>query len=321
MSDSIRQSQPDIFPFLSLPLELRWMVYRHALSTPHGLWMDTYRRDIPGFLRKKNYEPAASDLLAAEGLHGIITPALLRVCSQIHHEAKHYINNNQWRLNRWSARTIADIPQSVRDKVQALFLGRDPSGSSAPDGTPSNQFESPIELISSLPNVQHITLGMLEDDKGLSGTPKPGDMVVASTLFERQEPWSRFHIYKYLFQRGSFKSISLECMWTYPSCLYPWVYLWSWVTTMSWELLPHQVQPKLKEPLREVTSHLGFYDNGFLPTYRNYAPLLDSSNERTAVFRTLLCRLREVWEDFGVRVYARDPTSYERGTMVVFERM
>jgi hypothetical protein len=136
MAKSIKQSQTNIFPFLSLPLEMRWMIYMYALFTPFGLWMDNYRRDIPGILRKQGYGPAPVDLLAAaEGLNGIISPALLLVCKQIYYEAKDYLNGNQWRLNRWSTDPIGDIPKSVRDKVASLFLGRDLAGKFGPFGT------------------------------------------------------------------------------------------------------------------------------------------------------------------------------------------
>jgi hypothetical protein len=82
-------------------------------------------------------------------------------------------------------------------------------------------------LVKRLPNLQHLTIAMLEDDKGLSGTPSPGVVVLPEEEFALCGPMAYLSTYKELFERGLIESISLECMSIYPSSLYLWVYMWS----------------------------------------------------------------------------------------------
>jgi hypothetical protein len=67
----------------------------------------------------------------------------------------------------------------------------------------------------------------------------------------------------------------------------------------------------------------GMFQPGRVPTYPNYAPfpLLESSHESAARLRTLSRLIQEEWEGFGIRVSASDPRPFERGTMIVFERV
>ncbi|OKO93713.1 hypothetical protein PENSUB_11992 [Penicillium subrubescens] len=268
--------------------------------------------------------PAPFDLWTADaGLGGIVSPALLLVCKQIYYEGKKYLERNQWRLDRWSTDPIVNIPHSVRDKVASLFLGRDTVGLFTPPGTVRDD-KSVFGLVHRLPNIQHLTVGMMEDDKGLSGTPSPGDKVNYDDEDNLYGALSWLATYKPLFKRGSIKSISLECIKKYPSNLYPWVYIWSWVTTMTLHILDHGTPEKFEKMtdlLQEIDLLLGRFESGRVPTYRNYAPLLESSHESAARFRTLSDVLQEIWEGFGIRVSARDPGPFERGTMIVFERI
>lgn len=65
--------------------------------------------------------PAPFDLsAAAEGLRGIVSPALLLVCKQIYYEDREYLERNQWRLNRWRIDPVANIPRSFRDATRSL---------------------------------------------------------------------------------------------------------------------------------------------------------------------------------------------------------
>lgn len=323
MANSVVLSHPSIFSLLSLPLELRCMIYMYALFCPVGLWMDTDRSDIPTLLRMQAIGPAPFDLwAAAQGPGGIVCPALLLVCKQIYYEGKEYLERNQWRLNRWSTDPITHIPQSVRNKVASLFLGRDPTGLFAAPGTIQNP--SVAWLVKCLPNIKHLTVGMMEDDKGLSGTPSPGVKVNYDDEEGLYGVMSLLVTYTSLFKRGSIKSISLECIKKYPSSLYQWVYLWSWVTTLTLHMLallaPGDTK-KLLELLGEIDLLLGRFERGRVPTYRDYTPLLESSHESAARLRTLSRLLQEAWEGLGIRVSARDPSPFERGTMIVFERI
>ncbi|GLI78122.1 hypothetical protein PoHVEF18_006424 [Penicillium ochrochloron] len=113
--------------------------------------------------------------------------------------------------------------------------------------------------------VANILRSMMEDDKGLSDTPSPW---VKVNFDDERRAMSWLATYKPLFQRGSIKSNSLKWIKKYPADLYSWVYIWSWVTTMTLHMLD-----------------------------------------------------LEEWEGFGIRVSARDPRPFERGTMIVFERV
>lgn len=323
MANSVIQSQANVFPFLSLPLELRLMIYMYALFSPFGLWLDTHRLDIPHLLRMQAIGPAPFDLVAAaKGLRGIVSPALLLVCKQIYYESRECLERNQWRLNRWSTDPIANIPQSVRSRVASLFLGRDSAGLFTPPGVRENK--TVFQLIKCLPNIQHLTVGMMEDDKGLSGTPSPGVRVNFADEENLYGAMGWLTTYKSLFTRGSIKSISLECIKKYPSNLYPSVYMWSWVTTMTLHMV-EQLGPgkmeKVRDLLEEINLLLGRFERGRVPTYRNYAPLLEPSHEFAARFQTISRLLEEMWEGFGICVSARDPCPFERGTMIVFERI
>jgi hypothetical protein len=287
MANSAIQSQASTFPFLSLPMELRLMIYIYALFSPFGLWLDTHRLGIPHLLRMQAIGPAPFDLWTADaGLGGIVSPALLLVCKQIYYEGKKYLERNQWRLDRWSTDPIVNIPHSVRDKVASLFLGRDTVGLFTPPGTVRDD-KSVFGLVHRLPNIQHLTVGMMEDDKGLSGTPSPGDKVNYDDEDNLYGALSWLATYKPLFKRGSIKSISLECIKKYPSNLYPWVYIWSWVTTMTLHILDHGTPEKFEKMtdlLQEIDLLLGRFESGRVPTYRNYAPLLESATSRPRGF-------------------------------------
>lgn len=279
--------------------------------------MDDHRRDIVGILRQQNHSPPTSDILASRSFYGIVSPALLLVCKQIYHEAKYSLGHNQWRLNRWSTGPIPNISESVRNKVISVFLGTSHYGYFSPVRDRING-TSWLSLVKYLPNIQHLTIAMMEDDKGLSGNNSP-----------EGEVYHMGHLahYKELFQRCSIKSISLEYMKTYPSNMYQWVYLWSRVTTMAGYVLPlTRNNQKILEQwqlLDEVDECLvsPSLDWSGLARYRNYAPFLGSITESTSRYRLLSRRLQAAWEEFGFRVSARDPSPFERGTVIVFERI
>ena len=325
MSNSVLPPRAGVFSFLSLPLELRWMIYMYALVTPFGLWMDNYRRDIPGILRKQGFGPGPNDLLAVESIRGIVSPALLLVCKQIYNEARHLLRQNQWRLNRWCTFVIADLPASARANVTSLFLGRDPSGHYGPAGT-RPALVTFHNMVKHLPNIQHLTIALVNDDKGLTGPFPPMAKYDDLDGVPKGDPIYRLQMNKHIFQRGSMiKTIGLECIKTYPSRMYPWVYMWTWVTYLAMCVLPdYGDRPKLqklRDLIGEVDKHLGSYGFGGILAYRDYSRLQDPSNEPGEDTHALLRRLRETWEEFGIRVSARDPSPFERGTMIVFERI
>jgi hypothetical protein len=134
--------------------------------------MDDHRRDIVGILRQQNHSPPTSDILASRSFYGIVSPALLLVCKQIYHKAKHFLGHNQWRLNRWSTDPIANISESVRNKVISVFLGTSHYGYFSPVRDRING-TSWLSLVQYLPNIQHLTIAMMEDDKGLLATTRP----------------------------------------------------------------------------------------------------------------------------------------------------
>jgi hypothetical protein len=103
---------------------------------------------------------------------------------------------------------------------------------------------------------------MMEDDKGLSDTPSPWVKVNFDDERNLYGAMSWLATYKPLFQRGSIKSNSLKCIKKYPSDLYSWVYMWSWVTTMTLHMLdlvcPGKIE-KMRDLLKEINILLGCF--------------------------------------------------------------
>ncbi|KAJ5586976.1 uncharacterized protein N7459_002741 [Penicillium hispanicum] len=312
------------FPLLELPLELRWEVYRYCLWTPRGLWMDIHRLDLPAAVKARGFTPQEWDVDAARLALPIVSPQLLRTCKQVYREAKHYLWDNKWLFHRYTAQTTKHIPKKVLNRVHDMYIGRGipffpvPLDNAPPEGSFNELFEQPTTMMFYLPHIHNLTIAMAEDDLGLVGR-KYADALDTAADMERSIPLRILMNYKFPFQKGFMKSITLECTRTYPRKLYPFVYVWYWVTRLSLKLLPCPAQRELK-PLYEEMFKLVGWPNYDKTQFRNYRPLLDDSPETPAA-RELHEKIKEIWNRYKYRVSVRRPTEFESGTMITFEYM
>lgn len=300
-----------IFPFLELPPEIRAYIYHYALTAPDGIWMDVDRRQLPPLWLQKNIMPSVGDIQGAMRPLPIISPALLRVCKQIYMEARIFIRRNTMNFTSWSNNALCHIPKQVKDSMHSAYY-RVGAESSAGGANPITQ---------RLRFLRHLTLGLLDDDEGLKGATKPS--------WPNEDQWQNQRvpngiIYSYvgkLFREGKLKTFRLECPSTYTSALYPFVWVWACVERSFRDLLLRDTHHPLEQLYAAFTEFLRWSDETTFLVYQRMlvdGPVYLETGEE---LRRAISRIQKIWEDNGVRVSARDPEGFERGTVITFERV
>lgn len=303
-----------IFPFLELPVLVRRYIYEYALTTEHGLWIDADRRQLPPFWLKNNVLPSVGDIQAATSSLPIISPALLRVCKQIHREAHFLLRRNTWNFIHFSNYVLRSIPQPLKDSIRSVYFRA--GALTEPKGPGMCAY-----VTSQLRGVRTLTLGLRDDDEGLKGaTEQPLTRPEAELKGENAVLYIiRFHVWE-LFREGRMTTFRLECPSTYPSELYPFVWVWAWVQRTYRSLLPVRLHRTLDPLYAAVLEVLQWRETTSLLDYQR----LLAKKVYVATGEELpraVARIAQVWQENGVHVSARDPEGFERGTVITFQKV
>ncbi|KAJ5183462.1 hypothetical protein N7492_001078 [Penicillium capsulatum] len=317
----------DIFLFLALPLEVRRMVYEYALTTAYGLWIDVYRRDLPRLMEKRGIIPPPTLLRALEtSIGGIISPALMRTCRQIYQESRNLIWRNQIRLDHCRLQGL-NLPRLTLGAIRDLYIG---DGMSCPpiirDRTSPNslsnvRYESKALVLQKFTWLQHLTFHFGLHDPGMLGQTT-FKCIEGENFDQLMTPLNIIPFAGLRMQRDKLRSISLECPITYSSVLYPSVYGWTWVYHVGLMILSKQSQGELRRCDSILSRFVG--ESNMIPSGSDSKPrrydLMVSDDTHSQEIQRLLDEIQRVFTRSHIRVYARDPKAWERGTMLVFER-
>lgn len=305
-----------VFSFLELPPEIRAYIYQYVLTTDHGVWMDVDRRQLPPFWFQNNAMPSVGDIQAAMSPLPIVSPALLRVCKQIYMEARMFLRCNTLNFTRWTNDALWKIPQQIKANLGSAYFRIGVLDLSKWRGNIKNRT---VDM--ELPLLRHFTLGLRDDDPGLIGAPSRPPLDADEREARRAAlEIICFHVAR-LFRKGKLTTFRIECPSTYPSSLYPFVWVWAWVEDCIRSLLPMQAQRTLDPLYVAVVEVLRWSDES---AFFNYQPLLENGPVILSTGEDLhgvISRIAQIWEDNGVLVSARDPVGFERGTVITFQRV
>lgn len=319
-----------IFPFLELPPELRQMIYMYALTTAFGLWIDVHRYGLGHLLVDRGTSPPPVCTLRAMmlGEKGIISPAILSTCRQIHNEAKCLIWRNQIRLDKFSWQKIS-LPTLTTESIRDLYIG---------DGTPALpmamegakptdpytvRFEKNAMVFWHFSQITDVTIHLNLVDPGLLGK-KEFEYMDLKEVIRKMLPFSIISLASLSFQMGTLRTISVECSKFYPTWLYPYVLAWSSVDEISTRLLHSSSYRAMQRLLDKLSMHLGPPAIRYISPdtlARNYNILKDKDYVVASGLGKVLDDLQKLWTKNGIRVYARRPNKCDRGTMIVFEKI
>lgn len=246
----------------------------------------------------------------------IISPALLRVCKLTYLEARVLIRRNTWNFHRWTNDALYHIPQHVKDSMKSVYLRASALSMEIVRWTYKSK-----DIVKELRFLRHFTLGLTDEDQGLKGVTKlswPDNVDWEG----RKVPLQIAHFdVGPLFRKGKLTTFRLECPSTYPSSLYPFVWIWAWVELSFRFLLPREAHRTLDQLYAAVVEVLRLSDEHSL---RNYQLLLVDGPvylKTGEELRGVISLIQRIWEDNGVRVWARDPVGFERGTVITFQRV
>lgn len=320
---------PNIFPFLELPRELRQIIYEYALVSAYGLCMDVYRRDLPKVMEKRGTKPPACVVQAQlTSVRGVVTPELLNTCRLVRAEARWLIWQNQMRLDRFSWQGLDHIPWVVTQSISSLYIGDGTQtlpvliDGSKPTDPRHLRFER-YEVMRRFTMLKHVTIHLPLEDPGLLG--KEEFAKDFDREFERKSiPFRIIAQWANRFKEGRLRTVNLECGITYPSDVYPYVYIWAWVQNLAprillrakmevWDLYG-QVDDFAGRPCDSIARWV----QGVPRQYKAFTKPDPSCADK---IQLLYGKIKAMWNRFGIEITARDPTRFERGTILEFRNI
>lgn len=318
---------PNIFPFLELPREVRQMIYEYALVSAYGLCMDVYRRDLPKVMEKRGTKPPACVVQAQlSSMRGVVTPELLNTCRLVRAEARWLIWQNQMRLDRWSWQGLNHIDETVTDSISSLYIGDGTQtlpvllDNAKPTDPRSSRIEG-YEVLRRFNWLKHLTLHLSLEDPGLLGESKFAEG--SEKEVHKAIPLQIIPLYAMRFRQGRMRTINLECNLTYPSNAYACVYIWTWIQNVWANLVDREHRSELHSLYDRVDIIAGQPCNSkrnFQGLPRRYKRFIKPDPYHAAEIQLLYDQIKGLWNRSGIQITARDPDRFERGTIVEIRR-